>query len=226
MRILILLICFSYNSTAQSGLKNYKLSVKLSTGYSSHSNKPVEFPIGFTEASRNPQNQETNQGYDLSICVLKHMSNRFLIGGEVYGSKFGFNERGDELRFWTNEIIQYSINREFTIIGFGPKLGFELLNNKTNKISIYSGASYESTVSTKDVYLWRTDLNKSKFSVNSSVAYSHRLADKFHLLLGLYTRININHFFEGIEYRPYRYGITAGIEYDIVNIKRREANSR
>ncbi len=144
---------FINDNYAQVKTNGYVIKSNIILGFSSHSNKPVQFPIGYTDASITPHLQQSNLGYQISITGLRELSKVLSIGLSASISNFGFIETGDELSFWSNEIYQYNIEREFKMYGFGLSTGINILNNNVNIVSIFVGAKYEEFISTKGVFL-------------------------------------------------------------------------
>ena len=212
----VVVVCvFINDSSAQAKTNGYVIKSNIILGFSSHSNNPVQFPIGYTDASITPHLQQSNLGYQISITGLRELSKVLSIGLSASISKFGFTETGDELSFWSNEIYQYSIAREFKMYGFGLSTGINILNNNVNMLSIFVCAKYEEFISTKGVYLWSDSYNKSKFASDISVEYGHLLTANTYLTMGLNSVVSLNDFFETIKYKPVRWGISIGINYKV-----------
>jgi hypothetical protein len=90
-----------------------------------------------------------------------------------------------------------------------------ILKNEVNTLSSFVGIEYQEFISTEGIYLWRESDNKSKFATNLSVEYGHLLSSRMQLTIGLNLVMSLGDFFTTINYRPSRYGLSIGLEYDI-----------
>lgn len=216
MKILLsLIICLSYfSSVAQIESPKYQISLKVGPNYNFHSDQIVAFPIGYTDASITPLNQEATVGYDISIAVRKEMNKYFCVGFSTYLSKFGFNETGDELSFWTNQIYEYQTNRNFTLFGLGIETGLNLYRSKTQKLQFQLGVSYE-IIASKSGVNFPDEISNSKYSINNALEYGIKMSDRISLILATNSRIGLKNYYKNINYNPTRIGITVGAEYSI-----------
>lgn len=215
MRILICIFCFFIQQSllSQSNLNKYRLAFNFSPIYGFHANNPVQFPLGYTDASITPINQDYKTGYDISLNFIRQIDNRFQIGVTTYTSRFGFIESGDELYYWSNQIHQYQIERQFTLFGMGILSGYTIIKKDVTKIVVSSGLAYESMIKKEGIYLWRESENNRKYSLNGSIDFMHKLTNSVDILIGLNTRIGLNDYFSTIDYKPLRFGCHFGFEF-------------
>ena len=216
--ILFILICNCLYG--QNSFKNINLIIRASAISGYHSEEPVKFPIGYTEFSITPSQQNYRLGYDLSAEITTSINRRFNSGIIIYLSKFSFVENGDELSWWTNDIFDYTLSREFNIIGMGISSGFKIIDSKLSKLSISTGLAYEMLLSSKNVFLWKESENNSKYSVSCSIDYTHKITQHSNLLFGLLGRFALRDYFSSINYRPMRYGVSIGMETNITRGKK------
>ncbi len=200
---------------AQSDNKGFNLKVNMGLGHSSHFNKPLEFPVPFFDLSLDPKHQYSNIGYVISLSGLKVLNKYLSVGLSSNISKFGFTEIGNNLFFGKFVGEEYRVEREFKMYGVGVTSGIDIIKKKQNKLSIYANIMYEEIISTEGIYLWSADYHKTKFAFDNSIEYGHLITSKLYLLIGLTSTISLGDFFEYIEYRPIRYGISVGCSYDI-----------
>lgn len=199
----------------QDKLESYNLILKFTPIYGNHSSDLVKFPVGYSDAQINPRSQEYSLGYDGSISVLRKVGTRLRLGLTGYYSHFGFTEYGEELSFWSNELTNYTIAREFNLLGFGVQSGYILLMKKSSRLTINTGLCYEFFTSKKGVYLWRETENRNKYTFSSSLDYSHKIKESIDLIVGLNTRLSLKKYFSYIEYQPSRFGVNVGIAFKI-----------
>ena len=224
--IIVVFVSLSNCLNGQNNIENINLIFRTSAISGYHSKKPVNFPIGYTNASITPSQQNYRLGYDLSAEISTSINKRFYSGIIIYLSEFSFRENGDELNFWTNDIFDYSILREFNILGIGVNSRFKIIDQKLSKLKLGTGLAYEVILSNRNIFLWKEGENNSKFSVNCSIDYTHKISQNSNLLFGLLGRFALRNYFSTINYKPMRYGVSVGIETNIVKKKRREANNR
>jgi hypothetical protein len=217
MRTLLISILLLLHSGlySQSNFKNYSLILKASPIYGYHPNKPVPFPIGYTDAFLFPLNQDYHIGFDVSADILYQLNKHFQIGVTTYISRFGFTESGEELNFWSGKTSNYTIDRQFTLHGIGIQTGYHILKNDLNKLTLNMGVTFERLISSRQIYLWREEENNPKYSFNSSIDYSHKLTHKFDILIGLNSRIGLKEYFSSIAYKPSRLGVNIGLAYSL-----------
>ncbi|MBK8621058.1 MAG: hypothetical protein IPN79_04695 [Saprospiraceae bacterium] len=217
MRILIFILVFYIQNglLCQTDINNYKLVFNFSPTYGYHSNNPVQFPLGYTDASITPINQDYKIGYDISLNFIRQIDNRFRIGVTTYTSRFGFIESGHELYYWSNQIHNYEIERQFILFGIGILSGYTLLKKNLSKIVVSSGLSYETFIKKEGVYLWSESENNRKYSFNGSIEFMHKLTNSVDILIGLNTRTGLNNYFSTIDYKPLRFGCHFGFEYSL-----------
>lgn len=209
-----LLVFITLQTTySQSVSGNYKIKLLFSSGLSSHFNKPVLFPIGYTDASIMPKHQDAHIGYQLSVLGMWGINDLFDIGIIGNISKFGFTETGDELSFWSNEISDYSIDRTFSLYGFGLSANCNLIRRKNDVVLVNTSIWYENFMDTKGVYLFSESENRHKFSTQFMLEYAHKLTKNISLSTGLNAVISLDDYYELIAYRPIRYGVSFGVQY-------------
>lgn len=223
----LIIFILIYNClNGQNNFENINLTIRTSIISGYHSKKPIQFPIGYTDASITPSQQSYNLGYDLSAEISTSINRRFNSGIIFYLTQFSFKENGDELSYWTNDIFDYSLSRAFNLLGIGFISGFNVIDQKLSKLSISTGLTYEMMLSNRNIILLKESENNSKYSVSCSIDYTHRITQHSNLLLGLLGRFALRDYFSSINYRPNRYGLSIGMEMKIIKNKRREANNR
>ena len=214
--LLIAFVLFSCNNLlSQAESKDYRLVLTIAPTYGYHKNKPIEFPLSYTDASITPMSQTYNIGYDISASAIKQLKNNFRMGVITYVSHFGFTESGEELNFWTNQTSAYRDNRSFTMLGVGIQSGYNLEIGELSMVNLNVGLANEMLLSKEGIFLWREEQNRTKYSLISSIEFGHKLSCRLNLLAGLNTRIGLKEYFDNIDYKPSRFGVHIGIEYSL-----------
>jgi hypothetical protein len=209
----------------QNNFENLNLTIRASAITGCHIDKPIKFPIGYTEASITPIQQQYRLGYDISTEISKFINNRFSSGIILYLTQFSFEESGSELSFWTNEISNYSLSRDFTMLGIGVNTGFRLINKELSSLNFSTGLTYEIMLSNKNIFLWRESENNSKYSFNCAIEYTHKVSKHSNLLIGLMSKFGLKDYFSSIKYKPTRYGVSIGMQMTIIEQRVKKARS-
>lgn len=211
----IMFLTISTYATAQDDKNGYLIKSNFLFGLSSHSNKPIQFPLGYSDTWITPKSQDSRLGYQASLIFLKEINKILLTGLSGNFSKFGFVEKGTELSFWTGMEGEQTTLREFEMYSFGVIAGINILKTDLNKFSTYIGFRYEELISTEGLYLRDEDDNRDKFASEILIEYGHKLSKRVNLTIGLNSVMSLTDFFEYIGYRPIRYGVSLGIEYEL-----------
>lgn len=207
-----------YNSLyGQDNFENIQLTIKASAITGHHTDKLIKFPIGYTDASLTPKQQQYGLGYDLSTEISTDVNRRFSSGIEIYLTQFSFDERGSELLYWSGQTSDYSLSREFTMLGVGISSEFKLINQELSNLSLNTGLSYDIMLSNKNIFLGGRSENNSKYSFNCGMEYTHKVSKYSNLLVGFVSRFGLNDYFSTINYKPIRYGVSLGMEMVIYN---------
>lgn len=213
MAITVSFLIFLGDAYAQKGTGgNLKAKAAIGVGFNHPIGRPIEFPIGYTDAAINPLAQTPELGYQLSCSVLRRLYGQLWGGATVHVSQYSFIESGDELSFWANQIRPYSIKRSFDMYGLGATLGFVLIDNKVDNLTAFATVNYEAFLSTENIFLWTEAHNNHKFTSSFALEYAHALSEQWFLSFGPYMGLGLNDFYKTIAYRPVRYGIALGIE--------------
>ncbi|NBC09525.1 MAG: hypothetical protein GVY26_20225, partial [Bacteroidetes bacterium] len=192
----------------------YMLKANAGLGLNTHFDKPVRFPLGYTDAWIEPEQQRPRTSFQGNLMVLKALNDRFSIGVSGSYSTFGFVETGSELSFWTGTHTPYRKERAFEMYGLGLIAGVHIIKSDLSKLSAYTGLRYEEIIDSKGIYLWRESYNQDKFAAELLLEYGHKLARRLYLTIGLQSVLSLNDFYETIPYRPLRYGVSLGVEYE------------
>ena len=193
----------------------YLFKANFSAGLNTHFEKPVRFPLGYTDAWIEPEQQKPRASFQYNIMALKALNGRFFIGVSGSYATFGFVETGSELSFWTGTHTPYRRERAFEMYGLGLIAGVHIVKKDLSKLSAYTGLRYEEIIDSKGIYLWRESYNQDKFAAELLLEYGHKLARRLYLTIGMQSVLSLNDFYETIPYRPLRYGVSLGLEYGL-----------